>query len=79
MAELGGIEIVIAAMQKHATDAIIKNSGCGLLSNLAFENASNSVKISALCGIETILTAMVTHKADANIQQNGCWAIFLCF
>ena len=74
VANLGGIEAILKAMNEHAAHAKVQETACEALDNLSF-NDDNAVKIRNLGGIEALLKAMKDHPAEANVQEKACEAL----
>ena len=68
IAEKGGIQGIIAAMNRHGTQIQILRFSCRALSMLA-ANDDNKVKIAQEGGTETIVMAKRNNKQDKEIER----------
>ena len=75
IASAGGIEVVVAAMGAHASDAAVEQNGCSALQYLASNNAANQAAIAAAGGIEAVVAAMGAHAVNEMVQRHGCGAL----
>jgi hypothetical protein len=57
----GGIQVVLASMNKHANSADLLKSACGTLSNLC-QNRDNQTIIGREGGVQAILSILETHS-----------------
>jgi hypothetical protein len=70
--EIGGIDVVLAAVRPHADVVAVQTYGCGVLMNIS-ENAPRHHNYMAQAGcIPAVVTAMRTHPAVAALQEYGC-------
>lgn len=83
--ELGVLEAVIIAMQRHAKDSeTVAASGCAALTHLLTHDASPRSKslvrnrlehIIPSVAVDAVLLAMCSHKASVPVQVFGCAAL----
>lgn len=71
----GGLEVVIAAMGRHADMATVQADGATLLANSAFGHEQNKVLLANSFALDAIVTAMRSFTQDATMQKHGCLAI----
>jgi hypothetical protein len=75
IAELGGIEALLAGMRAHAGAAGVQVAGCLALYSLCDQHEDNRVKVAEHFGIEAVLASMNAHEDDPMVQQQGCRAL----
>lgn len=75
LSAIGGIEVVVKAMEAHLSAIEVQTNGCLAISNLAAENAENQRSINSGGGIDAIIKAMHTHDAVEEVQAAACWAL----
>ncbi|ESO93248.1 hypothetical protein LOTGIDRAFT_189885 [Lottia gigantea] len=71
----GGIELIVAAMTKHQTNAFIAEAGCATLMTVALRNPGNCEKIMECNGHQAIVQAMKIHPTSSGVQKQGCMAL----
>lgn len=71
----GGLEVVIAAMGRHANMPTVQADGATLLANSAFGHEQNKVLLANSFALDAIVTAMRGFTQDATMQKHGCLAI----
>ena len=74
VADAGGIEAVVAAMNAHTRVADVQKNGCAALGNIAML-AETKRMVAAAGGIEAVVAAMEAHLNNADVQENGCGAL----
>jgi hypothetical protein len=79
VAQVGGVEVVVAAMRRHATSTHTQASGCGVLRRLAEAGGSaTATEIVGAGGIDVVVAAMRGHQHHADgpaardMQAEGC-------
>eukprot|EP01116_Phalansterium_solitarium_P023314 TRINITY_DN809_c2_g1_i1.p1 TRINITY_DN809_c2_g1~~TRINITY_DN809_c2_g1_i1.p1 ORF type:complete len:257 (-),score=14.09 TRINITY_DN809_c2_g1_i1:235-1005(-) len=75
VAQAGGIEAIVAAMDTHRESIEVQCSACCALANIAYED-ENKAKVALAGGIEAIVEAMNVHLDSASVQEHACWALF---
>lgn len=53
----------------------VQQWGCLALSNLATNNAYNTIAIAAAGGIGVVVTSMTVHPSHTGVQEMGCGAL----
>ena len=74
IAEAGGIDCVVSAMQRHAGHTAVQEAGCWALASLAC-NHDNCVAIAKAGGIDYVVFAMQRYASHAAVQEAGCWVL----
>ena len=72
IASLGGVDLVLRAMQNYNEHSSLHSYACGALGKLAI--ALDSMAIPDM-GILTIITSMTTHQDIYSLQEGGLYAI----
>lgn len=71
---VGGVDVIIGAMQSFAQDEVVQICG-----SCALRNLSSLLPIAKMIvghnGLPVVLRAMQTFPMNANIQECGCWTI----
>jgi len=75
VAKRGGIELILAAMSKHARHAGIADSGCGAVAQVCLRQPSHCTRAAQADAPEIISKAMMIHHAEKNVQASGCLAV----
>ncbi len=72
------IEVVVAALKAHTTNAELQHHGCNALWTLANRKADKQT--AGRCGaLAAVLTALRSHPEDQFVQCHGCGALhYLC-
>ena len=73
----GGLERIMAAMDRHAGDTDVQDSACRALGQLAFGNTQYQIKMAAAGGLKRIITAMKRHTEKPSVQHNACGALLM--
>ena len=68
IAEAGGIELIIAAMNKHIKQAKVCETGSAALSAIILRKPEHCAKLMECEGTSVILRAMQLHMDDASVQ-----------
>ena len=64
----GGAELVVAAMEKHASNASIAEGACGVLAALTLRNPAHCNKVIECQGHAAIIQVMNVHSNEAAVQ-----------
>jgi hypothetical protein len=75
IADLGGVALVIAAMEAHKNNLQVQMWACVALQNIAYQNACTKTAIANASGVQCILSAMdtaVPHKQESRVQLAAC-------
>ena len=75
IAELGGIEKVIQAMQNFRNNAGVQEQGCGALRSLSYDNVENQNSIIDLEGMECILESRKLFPKNKRVQEQAKMAL----
>lgn len=74
MSELGGIDLVVAAMKRFPDNIQMQDKGCGTLRNMA-DLGANQKAIASFGGIDQILQAMDSYKDNESVVANAIGAL----
>lgn len=74
IAEKGGIELILEAMQLHSDHGPVQAWGCDALANLSLD-LDLQIMITKAGAIEIVLEAMAKHENNPEVQQWGCDAM----
>lgn len=66
--KLNAVELVVAAMTKHANNAAIAEVGCGVLVALTLRNPEHCARVIECKGHETVVQVMKIHAQEAGVQ-----------
>lgn len=72
---VGGIRVLLNALQVFASNGHLQQCGCETLQNLAAVSDWNRREIADMGGIALVVQAMVRHSHHAGIQQSACSAL----
>jgi hypothetical protein len=72
IADVGGVEAILAAMMTHYTDVAVHEAAWGALWNLSCRNADSVMTVDTAGGMEAIIAAMQHHVDSPAIQRNAC-------
>ena len=75
IAEKGGIDATLAAMQQHLDSTGVQQWGCDALGNVAASNDANARAIAEKGGIEGVFHAMTQHSHHEQVQRWGCYVM----
>jgi hypothetical protein len=71
IAQIGGIETIVKAMDAHIDDAVVQRRGCGSLANILQDSEANGIRLDQDHGITSIVAAMNAFPDDAGVQFYG--------
>lgn len=71
----GGLEAMIASLNKQETPATTVANICKAMVKVAAASHTNKLDIAAAKGVEAIVQAMGRHKEVENLQRYGCQAL----
>jgi hypothetical protein len=72
IADVGGVEAILAAMMANFTNASVHEATWGALMNLSCRNADSVMTVDTAGGMEAIIAAMQHHVDNPLIQRNAC-------
>ena len=72
--ELGGIDMIIRAMQNHPNKTIVQAEACNALGHFVWVDPSNGEKIVENGGLHLLVDVMNRLGTNAKVQQQGCGA-----
>ena len=72
----GGIETIIAAMNKFVLNDDVQKEACIAVQCLTNHDAANRTTVASEGGIHSIIMAMKTHQRCAAVQEEGCKALY---
>jgi len=75
MTAMGGIKVVINALETHSSAVNLQVEGCWVLRNIAYNHRRNQERIGEYGGLAVIIKAMKEHIASPELQQCGCAAL----
>ena len=64
----GGVEMVVAAMVKHAKNAAIAENACSVLATVTLRNPAHCNKVMEVNGHEAVVQAMKIHPQEPGVQ-----------
>lgn len=68
IAKLGGIELIVAVINKYQNNARVAEAACRLLTTITLRNADNCRQIVQCQGHEHIVQIMKLHPQDIDVQ-----------
>lgn len=68
IANMGGVELVVASMLKHPANAGISDAACRVLTAITLRNVENCKMVVECQGHQHIVQAMKLHPDDVNVQ-----------
>jgi len=71
IAQHGGIQLVIDAMESHADNLPLQQVCCAALCNIAVHDG-NKLLLVELGALRAVTNAMLLHPADVKLQQEAC-------
>ncbi|XP_073705397.1 armadillo repeat-containing protein 6 isoform X1 [Garra rufa] len=72
IANVGGAELIVMAMNRHMANAQVCEQGCAALCFLALRKPNNCKVIMECGGALAALQAMKTHPDEVNVQKQSC-------
>jgi hypothetical protein len=72
IADVGGVEAILAAMMANFTNASVHEAAWGALMNLSCQNADSVMTVDTTGGMDAIIAAMQHHVDNPTIQRNAC-------
>lgn len=73
--EMGGVEMVVAGMVSHLSNAGMQEVGCGTLRNLTSGCPENKAKVVQLGGLEAVLKGLREHIQDSLVAEAAAGAL----
>lgn len=73
---LGGIEVVLAALQSHRQAERVQELGCAVLMLLVIKCEKNAVKVFRSGGVAQVLGAMSAQPRNPKVQAKACSVLF---
>ena len=68
IAKLGGIELIVLALNTHQNNAQISEAACRVLTAVTLRNLNNSKLVMDCYGHQHIVQAMKLHSSEVNVQ-----------
>merc|ERR1712187_1090784 len=75
IAESGGVQLVLKAVQQHGESLSIKEHGYAILANLGWNGKESQEMVDTFDGIEMIMNGMSANPDVPKVQAFGCAAI----
>ncbi|KAF7661899.1 hypothetical protein LDENG_00251130 [Lucifuga dentata] len=72
VANAGGVELIVIAMNRHMSNSSVCEQGCACLSVLALRKPNNCTVIMENGGALAAVQAMKTHSDAVNVQKQAC-------
>uniref|UniRef100_A0A8C6TVS7 Armadillo repeat containing 6 n=1 Tax=Neogobius melanostomus TaxID=47308 RepID=A0A8C6TVS7_9GOBI len=72
VANAGGVQLIVMAMNRHMGNAAVCEQGCACLSMLALRKPNNCKMIMEDGGAMAAVQAMKTHPKVVNVQKSSC-------
>ena len=66
--ESGGVELILAAMSKHAKSPVIQELGCAAIATISLRNPTHCLRVMTNNGPEVILKSMQLHPDEMAVQ-----------
>ena len=67
------VEVVVAAMRKHAEDAELQQKACMTLQSMNTGNEDFEAKAGNAGAIDAVVAAMQGHREHVELQRAACW------
>ena len=72
IAQLGGIEALLAVLARHADAVAVQEHAVGVLRSLTVNNADNRAAIAQLGGIEALLAVLAVRRSEERRVGKEC-------